>query len=220
MDRHTPKEGCYRDQEIKDSAQEGKEKMSQNQLHEKKSGMKTIIALTLAVLCMMIALLWLQKSDGVTSVIPENMEGEKQETGISQEKTRNAGEVETDMDQEALRQGLEEAAKAAVTARPVEGTVTDRPGFVADIEWRVLQNVSRVQKGNSDRNLRNYVNKLLFAKKQQALSDNAVDPSQRRDLARQIIGMIPSQVDEGLLDPQEARKVENELESELAVKED
>ena len=194
--------------------------MSQNQLHEKKSGMKTIIALTLAVLCMMIALLWLQKSDGVTSVIPGIMEGEKQEIRISQEKTGNAGEVETDMDQDALQRGLEEAAKAAVNAHPVEGTVTDRPEFVSEIEWRVLQNVARVQKGNSDRNLRNYVNKLLFAKKQQALSDNAVDPSQRRHLARQIIGMIPSQVDEGLLDPQEARKVENELESELAVKED
>ncbi|HPS79252.1 MAG TPA: amino acid permease, partial [Thermoanaerobaculaceae bacterium] len=59
------------------------------------------------------------------------------------------------------------AAVAAIPGKTVSGTVKQRPDYVSEIEWQVLQNVTKNQP-DSDKKLTDLVNKMLFIKKKQA----------------------------------------------------
>lgn len=109
------------------------------------------------------------------------------------------------------------AAMAAREAKSVHGTVLKRPDFVSEIEWIVLQRVSS-QRPESEKELTHFVNKLLFFKKQelwQSMLTSSNGSAQRHALARELLGMIPSQLNNQAIGPELAKKMESELLADL-----
>lgn len=102
------------------------------------------------------------------------------------------------------------AAQAAFEAEPVAGPLSKRPEFVSEIEWKVLQDVAE-RHSEIDQQLTHLVNKLLFFKKRDAWMAQTADPERRRALARDLLAMLPSQVDVRALDPAFAQKMKGEL---------
>ncbi|HRZ27336.1 MAG TPA: hypothetical protein P5295_11045 [Spirochaetota bacterium] len=121
------------------------------------------------------------------------------------------------MSQARILKNLEASAEAAVAAGPVTGTLAGRPDFVSEFEWQVLQNAAAQLPNESGRELTTLVNKLLFAKKKEAWLASAVDTALRKDLARQMLEMIPAQVQSGAIHPVAAGNLERELQADLAV---
>ncbi|MBU1171998.1 MAG: hypothetical protein KKD44_20780 [Proteobacteria bacterium] len=109
------------------------------------------------------------------------------------------------------------AAQAALSGKPVSGVVTQRPDFVSQLEWQVLQGVAKTGP-ESDTQLTHLVNKLLFTKKQEAwqsLIASKGDPERRHLLAKQLIDMIPDQVNDKAMGPDQADKMKRELMDDL-----
>ena len=112
------------------------------------------------------------------------------------------------------------AAKAARAKKTIQGTVTERPDFVSEIEWKVLQGVVK-QGPDSEKELTHLVNKLLFAKKREAwqsLMASSRDPAQRHELATQLLDMMPAQLNDRSLDSAQAEKMKSELMADLNSK--
>lgn len=107
--------------------------------------------------------------------------------------------------------GQEDAAGAAIAGNPVTGTITQRPDFVSDLEWKILKNAASRRSIDNDKELTRLINKLLFAKKREAWLASSVDTARRQALAGQLLNMLPAQVQTGSLDPAEAKKMEGEL---------
>jgi hypothetical protein len=76
----------------------------------------------------------------------------------------------------------------------------------------VLQNVTRQ---NPDISLTNLVNKLLFTKKEQAWLSSGENTAQRRQLARQLLDMIPDQLEIEAIDSATAKELETKLTADL-----
>jgi hypothetical protein len=106
------------------------------------------------------------------------------------------------------------AAVAAISGKTVSGTITQRPDYVSEIEWQVLQNVTKKQPDN-EKKLTNLVNKLLFAKKKQAWLAAGENTDQRRQLARQLLDMIPEQLTIEAIDSETAKEMETKLRADL-----
>jgi hypothetical protein len=106
----------------------------------------------------------------------------------------------------------EVASMAAVSGKTVSGTVTRRPDYVSESEWQAFQNLTRQ---NPDINLTNLVNKLLFIKKKQAWLSSGENTGQRRQLARQLLDMIPDQLDIEAIDSETAKEMEGKLNADL-----
>jgi hypothetical protein len=104
------------------------------------------------------------------------------------------------------------AAVAAVPGKTVSGTVTERPAYVSEMEWQVLQNVASQ---NPDVHLTDLVNKLLFIKKKTAWLEAEENSDQRRQLARQLLEMIPGQLEIEAIDPGTAKELETMLHADL-----
>lgn len=104
------------------------------------------------------------------------------------------------------------AAVAAIPGKTVSGTVTERPDYVSEMEWQVLQNAARQ---NPKVNLTDLVNKMLFIKKKQAWLDAGKNTDQRRQLARQLLDMIPQQLAIEAIDAKTATEMETELKDDL-----
>lgn len=107
------------------------------------------------------------------------------------------------------------AARAAVTGKPVSGKVTERPDYVSEIEWDVFQNVIKNQPDADDGQLTVLVNKLLFFKKKEAWESSGTDGAQRRELAGDLLEMLPFMAEGGYLDAGEAKRLESSCRSEL-----
>jgi hypothetical protein len=104
------------------------------------------------------------------------------------------------------------AAMAAVSSQAVSGPITQRPDYVSETEWQMFQNVT---KNNPDSNLTNLVNKLLFIKKTKAWLSAGENTAERRQLARQLLDMIPDQLEIEAIDPKEAKELEAKLTADL-----
>lgn len=70
--------------------------------------------------------------------------------------------VALNMSEQDIVDAEKNASIAAVSGETVAGTVTERPDYITEIEWQVLQSVTRQ---NPDIKLNDLVNKMLFAKK-------------------------------------------------------
>lgn len=101
---------------------------------------------------------------------------------------------------------------AAISGMPVSGVISQRPDYVSEMEWQVLQNVARQ---NPDINLTNLVNKLLFNKKKQMWMSSVENTDQRRQLARQLLDMIPDQLNIEAIDSDTAKEMERKLAADL-----
>ena len=106
----------------------------------------------------------------------------------------------------------EVAAMAAVSGQTVSGRVTQCPAYVSEAEWQVLQNVVRQ---NPDINLTDLVNKMLFTKKKTAWLAAGKNTDQRRELARQLLDMIPGQLEIEAIDSETAKEMESKLAADL-----
>jgi hypothetical protein len=104
------------------------------------------------------------------------------------------------------------AAMAAVSGTTISGAVTERPAFITEIEWQVLQNVA---KQNPNVTLTNLVNKMLFAKKKQAWLSAGKDTAERKLLARQLLDMIPNQLACEAIDAETAEEMKGQLQADL-----
>ena len=114
------------------------------------------------------------------------------------------------MSKKGIIDAQEVAAVAAIPGKTVSGTVKERPDYVSEIEWQVLQNVTRKQP-NSEKKLTDLINKMLFIKKKQAWLDAGENTDQRRQLARQLLDMIPEQLAIEAIDSETAKEMETKL---------
>ncbi len=106
----------------------------------------------------------------------------------------------------------QETATAVLTGTTVSGTLTQKPDYVTELEWQVLQNVA---KQNPSANLTDLVNKMLFLKKKQAWLSAREHSAERKLLARQLLEMIPAQLAAETIDSQTAQEMEGQLQTEL-----
>jgi hypothetical protein len=106
----------------------------------------------------------------------------------------------------------EVAAMAAISGKTVSGAVTQRPNYISEAEWQVLQNLTRQ---NPNINLTNLVNKMLFIKKKTAGLAAGENTAQRRQLARQLLDMIPDQLAIEAIDSETAKEMEAKLAADL-----
>ena len=111
-----------------------------------------------------------------------------------------------------FKDAQEVAAVAAIPGKTVSGSVTERPAYVSEMEWQVLQNVA---KQNPDVQLIDLVNKLLFIKKKTAWLEAKENSDQRRQLAKQLLEMIPGQLAIEAIDPATAKELETMLNADL-----
>lgn len=105
-------------------------------------------------------------------------------------------------------------AAAVLTAKSISGTATGRPDFVTVMEWQMLQSVAQRQP-NSREKLTNLVNRLLFIKKRTAWESSEENTTQRSELARQLLEMLPEQVTIETLDAASAKEMEANLRADL-----
>ncbi|MDI6741321.1 MAG: hypothetical protein QMD11_01160 [Smithella sp.] len=163
-----------------------------------KNGSKTkIILATLITSVVMITgyLYWWNGSD-------ENMENSVSEIQA----------IASNMSEKQIIDAQELAAMAAIPGKTVSGTVTERPDYVSEMEWQVLQNVARQ---NPDVHLTDLVNKMLFIKKKQAWIDAGENTDLRRQLAGELLEMIPQQLATEAIDAATAEEMEAELHADL-----
>jgi hypothetical protein len=106
------------------------------------------------------------------------------------------------------------ATMAVVTGKAVAGPVTERPDYVSETEWQVFQNVTRDQP-DPDKRLTDLINKILFIKKKTAWLVAEKKTAQRRQLARQLMEMIPGQLETEAIDPVSAKELEDQLDDDL-----
>ena len=122
--------------------------MSKHDINKSGSKTKIIIAVLIAGIVIIAGLLYWQNG---------NDENTDEPASATQSVASNMSEKEI---------GAQEvAAMAAISGKTVSGTVTQRPDYISEAEWQVLQNVIRQ---NPDINLTNLVNKMLFIKKKTA----------------------------------------------------
>jgi hypothetical protein len=137
--------------------------------------------------------------------------GDDENTGESTSTTQS---LASNMSKKEIIDAQELAAVAAIPGKTVSGTVTQRPDYVSEIEWQVFQNVTKNQP-DSEKKLTNLVNKLLFIKKKQAWLAAGENTDQRRQLARQLLDMIPEQLAIEAIDSETAKEMEINLNEDL-----
>ena len=111
-----------------------------------------------------------------------------------------------------IKVAQEIADVAAISGKTVSGPVTQRPDYVSEAEWRMLQNLVRQK---PDINLTNLVNKILFTKKKTAWLAAGQNTARRSQLARQLLDMIPDQLAVEAIDAETAKEMEAKLNADL-----
>lgn len=122
--------------------------------------------------------------------------------------------AQIDMNKTKIMDEQKASDQAAISGKTVSGPVTKRPDYVSDIEWRTLKGVTETQP-DQEKKLTNLVNKMLFIKKKQAWLSSAENTDQRRQLARELLDMIPGQLEIEAIDEQTAKELENKLDADL-----
>lgn len=120
--------------------------------------------------------------------------------------------VAPNLSEKQIIDAQELAAMAAISGKAVTGAVTERPDYVSEKEWQVLQNVAGQ---NPDVHLTDLVNKMLFFKKMQAWIDTEKHTNASRQLAGELLEMIPQQVASESIDYATAEKMKAELHADL-----
>jgi hypothetical protein len=168
--------------------------MSHVYVNKSWSKTKIIIAVLIVGFVMIVGLLYWQTG---------NNENTEEMASATQSHASNMSKKEV-IDAQEL------AAVAAISGKTVSGTVTQRPDYVSEIEWQVLQNVTKKQPDNTKK-LTNLVNKLLFTKKKRAWLSAGENTDQRRQLARQLLDMMPEQLAIEAIDSETAKEMETKL---------
>jgi hypothetical protein len=173
--------------------------MPQNDMNKSGSKTKIIIAMLIAgVIAITVLLYWYSGNDEYNEYTDEPAPA-TQSVAVNMQAKGN-------IDAQKI------AEMAAVSGKTVSGTVTQRPDYVSEIEWKALQNGIRQ---NPDINLNNILNKLLFYKKKQAWLAAGENTAERRQLARQLLDMIPGQLEIEAIDSKTAKELETKFAADL-----
>ncbi|PKN51706.1 MAG: hypothetical protein CVU55_10740 [Deltaproteobacteria bacterium HGW-Deltaproteobacteria-13] len=173
--------------------------MPQNDMNQSGSGTKIIIVALIAGVVMIVALLYgYNRDDENAGQTASPMES-----------------VAVNMHEKVLVDAQQAAAMAAISGKTVSSAVTQRPDYVSETEWQVLQNVVKQHPNGSEKQLTNLVNKLLFSKKKEAWLSSGENTAQRRQLARQLLDMIPEQLETEAIDSATAKEMERKLAADL-----
>lgn len=173
--------------------------MPQNYINQGRSGTKIIIVALIAGVVLIIAVLY-----------GYNRNDEDADPSASPMKS-----IAVNMHEKGLMDAQQTAATAAISGKTVSRAVTQRPDYVSEIEWQVLQNVVKQNPDGSEKQLTNLVNKLLFSKKKEAWLSSGENTAQRRQLARQLLDMIPEQLENEAIDSATAKEMEVKLAADL-----
>ena len=119
------------------------------------------------------------------------------------------------MQEKEITSAQEIAAMAAVAGKKVSGKVTQRPDYVSEIEWQVLQKVAGNQPDGNGEQLTGLVNKLLFNKKKEAWLAAGEKTAERRQLARQLLDMLPEQLESEAIDAETVKELEAQFNADL-----
>jgi hypothetical protein len=170
--------------------------MPQNDINKSGSKTKVIIAVLIAGIVIIAGLLYWQS-------------GNDENTDEPASATQS---VAFNLPVKDINGAQEVAAMAAISGKTVSGAVTQRPNYISEAEWQVLQNLTRQ---NPNINLTNLVNKMLFIKKKTAGLAAGENTAQRRQLARQLLDMIPDQLAIEAIDSETAKEMEAKLAADL-----
>jgi hypothetical protein len=181
------------------------------------------LALMVAVVCAALLFAWLSRTtprvplpdgsspSGSKPVHDAHRDDDRHGQGSQSEPLAGAPSAKAaNSDLERIKALQADAARAAIEAEPVDGTVTGRPPFVSELEWEVLLEAAG-RNPEMDKQLTHLVNKLLFFKKRKAWMTSATNAVRRRALARELLAQIPAQVGAKAIDPAFADELEHDL---------
>ncbi|HON59639.1 MAG TPA: hypothetical protein PLT45_08930 [Smithella sp.] len=135
------------------------------------------------------------------------------QSGYNEDDVGTAQSIASNMSKNEIPDAEKDAERAAVSGTAVSGAVTQRPAYVTETEWQVLQNVA---KQNQNVTLAHLVNKMLFARKKQAWLSAGKDTAERKLLARQLLDMIPGQLASEAMDAETAKEMKEQLQADVA----
>lgn len=101
--------------------------------------------------------------------------------------------------------------------RPFVGAIKERPSFISDMEWQMLQGVAN-QQASPDKELTRLVNTVRFYKQLEMWEGMAksADVSTRQALATQLLDDVPTLLLNGDLDLPAAQKLQASLLNDVA----
>jgi hypothetical protein len=109
----------------------------------------------------------------------------------------------------AQQMAAAQAVERNPTLKPITGPITERPAFVSEIEWQMLQGVAQ-QHAAPKLELAHLVNNLRFMKQLELWQSMAPsgDAAKRQTLAEQLLDDLPQRLASGDLDLSQARKLQ------------
>lgn len=129
--------------------------------------------------------------------------------GFSDTPPQSAAQIEADTKviMASQQQAAQELEKDPAL-KPLVGPIKERPSFVSALEWQMLKGVAQ-QAGDPDKELTRLVNFLRFNKQLELWEGMASSPdkAKRHDLAEQLLGELPSRINNGEMDVKEAERI-------------
>lgn len=182
-------------------------------------------AVLTAVILAAAAAIWYQQRCNLPEASFSNPEGqsdapvaeEQYKSRTVEDEKRPPNKKAAEFEEMALAQ-LAVAAEFVTAAKPIEEPVSRRPEFVAEFEWEIIQKITGRNPVNEKKQIQ-LINKLLFFKKWEAwrsLLGSERQTAERHELAREIFGMIPSQME--ILGLRQAQEMKNKLLADLNEK--
>lgn len=110
----------------------------------------------------------------------------------------------------ASTQLLVHQAALAATAFPVETTVTERPDYVSEMEWQVLEGVA-ANSANPEWELGRLVAKLRFTRQLELWQEMAPHDARRNGLTLRLLDDIPARVENRDMALHDARNLQQQL---------
>lgn len=101
-------------------------------------------------------------------------------------------------------------AALVATVSPVEPTIAERPDYVSEMEWQILNGVA-ANSTDPDRELGRLVAKLRFTRQLELWQEMAPHDARRSALTLRLLEDIPQQVTNHDLDPEAARTLQQQL---------
>jgi hypothetical protein len=171
------------------------------------SNKKWMVMLGVGMVAVVAAVWWTrqpQASDRVQDVTPGTSTALQASAQIEADKMANSPEAAAMVAQQ------KEAAKVLENQpdmKPIIGPVKERPPYVSQMEWAMLQGVAQ-QQTDPDKELTRMVNFLRFTKQMElweAMPKTPENAAKRQALAAQLVDDLPSRVTTGELDLKDAQ---------------
>lgn len=193
------------------------------QVHSKPKGLRKArwTAVLGSIVWVVAAVLWWQNQNPIAMSRSESGLPTKPSAAAREKETQEAvpeaalTDAHIERSKKLALAQLAEAAKSVPDAEMFEGAVIQRPPFVSEFEWDLLQ-AAAGRSPDQEKELTHLVNKLLFFKKYELWKSflaSERDTATRHTLAREVLTMIPKLVK--VLGPEQTQEMTNELLADL-----